>query len=245
MDSLVVSTAAATFHCFPLLPFELRRIIWSLAVTPRTITCAAGPKLPEPGDTSYYDEDPWGGAHWTMYAYGTVPPPPLLQACTESRSVAISERLYSAALWPACVRIPQSPRYTWVNYKLDTIHIPSYVVDFLNQEDKAQIRKAVIDGGDHWKAIEFFTHIYIRLSMVHMQSLQELRILTGDNVGAWKNAFYKLRSSLEERFGGNPCWAAPKITIIHKVTGEQADETNIDDKYRILYPPGRYPKTFV
>lgn len=245
MDPSVASIAATTFHCFPRLPFDLRRIIWGLAVSPRTITCAGGPKVPLPGDTSAYLEDPWEGAHWTMYGYGTTPPPPLLQACSESRSVAISDRLYSAALWPAWVRIPQSPRYTWVNYEVDTIQLPTYLLIFLAEEDKMQIRRAVLDGGDNWKGADFFTHIYIEYDMIYMQSLQELRILTGDNVGEWRNAFHKLRSSLEAQYGGKLGWAVPKITIIHKTTGEKADESNIDDKYHALYPPGRWPRTFL
>lgn len=179
MESSVDSTIATSFHCFPRLPFELRRMVWGLAVFPRTITCAAGPRTPAPDDDSYYDEDPWEGAHWTMYGYGTMPPPPLLQACSESRSVAISDGLYRAQLWPACVRIPQSPRYSWVNYELDTIHLPSYLLHFLGLEDKAQLRRAIIDGGDHYKALGFFTHFHIEKDMIHMQSLRELRILTG------------------------------------------------------------------
>lgn len=235
MESSVDSTIATSFsfHCFPRLPFELRRIIWGLAVFPRTITYAAGPRTPMPGDDSYYDEDPWEGCHWTRYGYGTMPPPPLLQACSESRSVAISDGLYSAQLWPACVRIPQSPRYSWVNYELDTIHLPTYLLSFLGLEDKAQIRRAIIDGGDghHMKALGFFAHFHIEYDMIQMQSLRELRILTGRHVGAWKDAFRSLQSQLEERFGGKPGWDAPKITIVHKITGEQADESNINEKH--------------
>ncbi|KAK6856416.1 hypothetical protein PG995_006603 [Apiospora arundinis] len=231
MESSVDSTIATSFHYFPRLPFELRRIIWGLAVFPRTITCAAGPRTPVPGDDSYYDEDPWEGCHWTMYGYGTMPPPPLLQACSESRSVAISDGLYRAELWPACVRIPQSPRYTWVNYEFDTIHLPTYLLHFLGLEDKVQIRRAIIDGGDHMKPLGFFTYFHIEHVMIHMQSLRELRIMTGLHVGAWKDAFRSLQSCLEERFGGKPGWAAPKITIVHKITGEQADESNIDEKH--------------
>ncbi|KAK7931072.1 hypothetical protein PG985_001784 [Apiospora marii] len=231
MESSVDSIIATSFHCFPRLPSELRRIVWGLAVFPRTITCAAGPRAPVPGDDNCYEEDPWEGWHWTMYCYGTLPPPPLLQACSESRSVAISDGLYRAQLWPAWVRIPQSPRYTWVNYEFDTIQLPSYLLPFLGLEDKVQIRSATIDGGDHWKALDFFTHFHFEKDMIYMQSLRELRILTGDHVGAWGDAFRSLQSRLEERFGGKPGWAAPKITIVHKITGGQADESNIDEKH--------------
>lgn len=140
MGSSVDSTADATFRLFPKFPFEVRKKVWIRAVFPRTITCALGWRPRWSVIAGNFQSD--------TYSYGTTPPPPLLQVCTESREVAIRKRLYRAALWPRFLRIPQSPRYTWVNFELDTIRLSVHMLRQLSAADRRHIRRLFINSTD-------------------------------------------------------------------------------------------------
>ncbi|KAF6801209.1 hypothetical protein CMUS01_15476 [Colletotrichum musicola] len=111
----------STFHCFPLLPLEVRERIWELAMEPRQITYGKEP--------SSYWQCPWPSSA----------PPPLLHTCAESRTHL--QRYYAKAF--ASEKDPQ--KSAWVNFDIDTIHLTQYSLEGLSAECP-MIRKIIILG---------------------------------------------------------------------------------------------------
>jgi hypothetical protein len=95
------------FHPFPRLPDELRQRIWELgAQQPREVAIR-------------FAMD--GTALWptgTRYCYSPTKVPALLHACAESRSYLQGSSIYSKAF-----KEGSQPRYTWVNFDVDTIRM--------------------------------------------------------------------------------------------------------------------------
>lgn len=96
----------AIFHPFPRLPLELRQRIWEIsAQQPREL----------PMQYAVDDEQtPKRIRHW----YSPTKAPALLYTCAESRS-HLQSNIYSRAF-----KTGSHPRYTWVNFEVDTIRIP-------------------------------------------------------------------------------------------------------------------------
>lgn len=90
-----------TFHSFPLLPIELRALIWQSTVEPRTVEVRVD----------------WRGsgqeAH--LHLVSSTPVPATLQACREARNLTLYERAFS--------EIGADGRYVWVNWDMDIISI--------------------------------------------------------------------------------------------------------------------------
>ncbi|KAH6685444.1 hypothetical protein F5X68DRAFT_210161 [Plectosphaerella plurivora] len=90
---------ANTFHCFAQLPLELRQRIWELSIEPRRVRVGGF------SHSVYYTKTP---------SFPPSPPPPTLQVCAESRDYI--QRYYNKAFVKG-----SPPRYTWVNFDMDTI----------------------------------------------------------------------------------------------------------------------------
>ena len=105
---IIRGVMTAAFHPFPKLPGELRNAIWELSIHPREVVIKGRPHWTE----SYDDLQ-----SWPFELYSSTEPLGALQACRESRSLISSPRCnYTRAF-----SIPNSPRYTWVNFDIDTI----------------------------------------------------------------------------------------------------------------------------
>jgi hypothetical protein len=90
-----------TFPLFPLLPAELRALIWHATVEPRTVDIRV--------DADY------SGENRRLHLVSPTPVPPTLQACREARNLGLYERAFS--------EIDADGRYVWVNWEMDIINI--------------------------------------------------------------------------------------------------------------------------
>lgn len=88
-----------TFHPFPLLPFELRALIWQSTVQPRTVEVRVDNR----------------GSYQNRHLVSSTPVPAALQACREARNLGLYERALS--------EISTNGRYIWVNWDIDIISI--------------------------------------------------------------------------------------------------------------------------
>ncbi|OBR04064.1 hypothetical protein CH63R_13191 [Colletotrichum higginsianum IMI 349063] len=139
-----------TFHCFPLLPVELRQRIWMLSMEPRQIVYGKEPP-------SYY-QCPWPAS---------APPPPLLHTCDESR--AQLKRHYVKAF--VTEKAPE--KYTWVNFDIDTVYLAQHNLKNLHAECP-MVRKIILLGIDS----EMFFHFYHGLlwGMKHLETVDILHM---------------------------------------------------------------------
>jgi hypothetical protein len=90
-----------TFHSFPLLPSELRALIWQAIVEPRTVKVRV--------------HDRGAGQDRHPQLVSSTPVPATLHACREARNLGLYERAFS--------EIGADGRYVWVNWDVDIISI--------------------------------------------------------------------------------------------------------------------------
>ncbi|KAK2616497.1 hypothetical protein QQS21_000539 [Conoideocrella luteorostrata] len=93
----------ATFHRFPLFPWDIRRLIWEASVQPRTVDARCDPAVP--------------------YIRSTTPAPAVLHACSETRNIGLYEKAFQSS--------EAEPRYIWVDFEIDMISIGRSEFDFL------------------------------------------------------------------------------------------------------------------
>ncbi|TDZ99605.1 hypothetical protein C8034_v000014 [Colletotrichum sidae] len=146
----------ATFHCFPLLPLEVRQCIWELAMDHRQIL---------------YGEEPVSGykCPWPSSA----PPPPLLHACAESRTYL--QRYYRKVYATG----KDTGRYDWVDFDIDTLYLPQDDLETLHAQ-YPMARRLIILGIDS----HLFRHYHSRLllEMEHMEDVTILHMQSPDEV---------------------------------------------------------------
>ncbi|KAK2028980.1 hypothetical protein LX32DRAFT_378723 [Colletotrichum zoysiae] len=140
----------AYFHCFPLLPLEIRQCIWELAMEPRQIA---------------YGKEPFPQYPWPPSA----PPPPLLHTCAESR--AHLQQYYAKSF----VTQKNPEKYTWVNSDIDTIYMLQTDLTKLNAE--CPIVRKIIIRGVHSEMFFHFHYWKLRemkcletVTILHMES---------------------------------------------------------------------------
>lgn len=92
------------FHLFPMLPEELRALVWSFAALPRRVHIKE----------EYLDIP---GVPFSNYQciVSPTPPPAVMHTCRESRQGAPYTRAF------VCMEGPVTPRYIWVNFAVDTL----------------------------------------------------------------------------------------------------------------------------
>lgn len=251
MDSSA-HTHITTFHRFPHLPPELRHAIWTLAPEPRIIHLREGPKrdLASDNQSSATDtdsdnpEDLDDEPEW-LHQVGAVPEhlmpsymvssgpcPSIMYTCAESRSVAITRRLYEAAF-----AYPWSPRYTWINFDLDTIQLEQGILRILPPVDRSRIRNAILDAtydAGAWHFSEFI--VEERCHMGDMKALRDLRLLSEEPPEEWDPGFQAFRLQFKEWFSADEGWAPPTMIVMNRATGEIMDEEHC---WRSVQPPSR------
>lgn len=119
---------APTFHHFTSLPLELRQRIWELTIQPRRVPV---------GDFSYSSYSP-------APPPPPVPPPGALQACVESRS-------HLARYYVKAFVTESPPRYTWINFDIDTIFMRERTIKQFEAERRSVRHLSVeVNDGDHF-----------------------------------------------------------------------------------------------
>ncbi|KAH6687740.1 hypothetical protein F5X68DRAFT_261106 [Plectosphaerella plurivora] len=126
--------AATTFHRFPLLPLELRHLIWDHCIEPRRV------EVPQ---EDYHHEPP------------PVPAraPVLLHVCSESRSWV--KRYYTKAIF-----IKKEPyHFYWINYDIDMIHVSDEILYSLSKRRSIKHLSITVKDpdrfrGSHWPRLE-------------------------------------------------------------------------------------------
>ncbi|KAI3322304.1 hypothetical protein HD806DRAFT_523653 [Xylariaceae sp. AK1471] len=142
-ETTATSAAAATQRDFPqfsCLPFELREMIWRLA-------------LPDPGPLlDYLEEVPGRGGRGRQFPHAHMVTLPLAYACTEARRVAIAAgyRLYKPVFWRGHksfpggkLALPRDGFYSAVWYSLDRgdvmdlpwLDVPMFLVGYVAREE--------------------------------------------------------------------------------------------------------------
>jgi hypothetical protein len=183
-----------TFHPFPHLPDELRLQIWRLAASqPRTLTMHAYP--PQSRDVDYL--------------VSPDPIPALIHTCHESRMEALMS--YTKAF--SC---GVGPRYTWVNFNLDTIRVHDYDLKKISDADKAAMKYVDVEVRD----VDSFCYFYMN-DLSTTRSLKQLRILSFvDHSELW-DWLWSLENAYWKWFGAQEQWICPKISLLGGETGTE------------------------
>lgn len=122
-----------SFHPFPRLPPELRRVIWNLSILPRQVELRAvfegEEETEEWCDTDYPDFPVLKCLHSCTMT------PPVLQACRESRAYLEIAGGYTKAFTGG-----EDPIYTWVNFALGNLRFEPDWTEVLSDEHDRILR---------------------------------------------------------------------------------------------------------
>ena len=150
------------FHQFARLPAELRVRVWEL-VDPE-------PRVVELRRRHMVETKKRGTVEQIRCLSRA---PAILQACRESRRIAIQEKLYERAF-------VRGQAYTWVNYKVDMISVGSLNIWWFEAEAPLIQRFRFESESD-----ESFFHFQSRRLRAAFTGLRELHIVCQDPVAHW------------------------------------------------------------
>ncbi|KAK3291329.1 uncharacterized protein B0H64DRAFT_410362 [Chaetomium fimeti] len=138
------------FCPFMRLPLELRQQIWEMAIDPREVVFGR------------LHDDQQCQVEWS-------PPPPVLAACAESR--CDMQRFYTKAFLRPFPYSQTPPKYCWVNFDVDTIHLVDHQLEGFSHIPS--IRQLVLEtrGGGHFE--RGYSRPFLRADL----SLEKLTIL--------------------------------------------------------------------
>lgn len=154
-----------------------------------------------------------------LYIHPCDPPPPLTQACSESRKEAllVHTRAFTSGY---------EPRYTYVNFFLDTIAIPDYDIRHLSREERFAIQYLLITMEEREAFME--TVMWEDGSVGELENLNELTVVGidwgGDDphdiAGYYANL---LKDDLTGIHGQKKGWSCPKIKFVGEDDGGSYD----------------------
>lgn len=159
---------------FASLPFELRSLIWSLAVVPRRITITK-----KKSNRSFSKEQYQQGKN-ILYQTSSTPPPALMHVCRESRQQAPYTRAFTAG---------SEPRWTWINFEVDILCVTSLyaIPDLLSH--RSEIQRLQIRTDDDLDWYESATN-YNGLSILsELERLREIRVVLEPGDLMWGDVF--------------------------------------------------------
>ncbi|PNP43574.1 hypothetical protein TGAMA5MH_04546 [Trichoderma gamsii] len=159
---------------FASLPFELRSLIWSLAVAPRRITITK-----KKSNRSFSKEQYQQGKN-ILYQTSSTPPPALMHVCRESRQQAPYTRAFTAG---------SEPRWTWINFEVDILCVTSLyaIPDLLSH--RSEIQRLQIRTDDDLDWYESATN-YNGLSILsELERLREIRVVLEPGDLMWGDVF--------------------------------------------------------
>jgi hypothetical protein len=198
----MASSEVEFFH-FSKLPTELRLQIWALAIPNRVlpIICTKGILSPS--------------THRYVQRFSTTSPPPaLLLACRESRSIALT--IYSSFF-----RTKSSPQGIYASFAHDTVSLCEGTVNYLGNEELEGIERLVLGVKDH-AYFGYFNLGYLRgmssLKMLVLRAENTVRYSWETRDDAVSDIFRDFRSEVLEW----PDWKVPdEIRIVHAGTGQE------------------------
>ncbi|KAG8410221.1 hypothetical protein J3458_018256 [Metarhizium acridum] len=192
------------FHPFPRLPYEIRAIIWALAVEPRTVDVRAisGSRLPR---GFLYSADP---REEGKDPYVPVFPPAILHTCREARQ----QNIYQKVFYSHSTNQPEE-RYTWINYDTDMIDIGLGYLETIQHIGSA-IRRLRLnrENSEFW----FWTE---SKDLEKFPNVVEYHLVAEDNLESWCDAWDDFNWSCEKQ----------SLKFIDKETGQVMDPDEIDD----------------
>ena len=129
-----MESSFTTFYLFPRLPEEVRLQIWTIASSEaRTLNIRLHPH----------------NKVITDHFISSNPIPAVLQTCCESRDEAA--HFYTKAFYHY-----NTPRYTWVNFDRDTIHIEDACLSKVRLDERVRIKWIAIEVRDE----ELWSYFY-------------------------------------------------------------------------------------
>lgn len=152
-----------TFHSFPLLPFELRALIWRSTVEPRTVDVRVNRR----------------GSIWAKdrhtHLVSSTPVPATLQACREARNLRLYERAFA--------EIGADGRYVWVNWDMDIISIGTSEFQFFHPS--APLIQRLQFERDNTEDSFYHSEVY---DLDAFLNIKEIFIVCVDGLTGWHGA---------------------------------------------------------
>ncbi|KAF1979123.1 hypothetical protein BU23DRAFT_148470 [Bimuria novae-zelandiae CBS 107.79] len=139
---------------FSALPYELRTIVWELAVVPRVVhvhlvhrKCNYKPRarglLPHSFDLGAL-------CFFTI----STPAPAIMHTCQEARNHIVRRSLYTRTCLPSAGLNSQN-RYTWINWDLDTLSIGLLFLEYFKDYEPFLRRLRIKrNDGSHWLTLD-------------------------------------------------------------------------------------------
>lgn len=248
MAGITAVGSLTTFHSFPRLPKELRLRIWGFAYSPRTVvvhrrfiretdTEYLFSPVPVPGVLHACSESRFEALHRGLYTAAFVDAIGGHQVARSPEAVALDLSLIGLngtytpprRETPPITAQPTILRYIWVNFDLDTFKIPDYTLGCIKAEDRAQIRRAIIEV----ETTFFFLNFQLDY-MSEMSGLEDLELVSDVSLKNWGRNLGWVQEEFEKWFN-----RSLKIKITEKATGDQMDSTNYIQRAAALRGRGR------
>ncbi|KAL6802499.1 hypothetical protein GGI42DRAFT_27455 [Trichoderma sp. SZMC 28013] len=181
---------------FASLPFELRSLIWSLAVAPRRIINVRAKK----SHGKFTKKQRQRGKD-ILYETTSTPPPALMHVCRESRQQAPYQRAFTAGT---------EPRWTWINFELDIFCVSSLYAIGDIVSHRSEVQRLEIRTDDHLDWYESATR-YSGLSILDkLENLREIQVVLEPGDLMWGDVF------ADQNFG---CCPKENITFLDEGSG--------------------------
>ncbi|KAL2064407.1 hypothetical protein VTL71DRAFT_4901 [Oculimacula yallundae] len=206
-------TSLAEFHLFPTLPSELRLKVWGFSI--------CEPRVVEIGCRKGTRKTAQQSSRFVEAFIPSAPVPAALQVCRESRYEALATykthfTSYKSSTPPYSISL--LPRYIYIALGQDTIRCRDNLLEYLDNEEKANIEKLILDVAD----AAYFGHFSMEIIM-HMNKLKELELHTAEGLLTdWRgNSTEILTRDFEMGKTNVPGWECPRVRIMSSKTGEE------------------------
>ncbi|KAK3392658.1 hypothetical protein B0T20DRAFT_472448 [Sordaria brevicollis] len=213
------TTTPTTFHLFPLLPYELRALIWRFTVVPRVVDVY----MPEtPSNRTTLSSTPIPGPLHTCresrLLLTTIPPN------TKSENFQDYEKAFQ--LSPHSPHVAPNPGYIWLNFSLDTVDITStdlhcFTDPVIRLSDPSQVRRIKrLKLEREYSATyhgEYFFHTEVR-QIQAFQGLEEIEFVCLDGMWAFEDI------TVHNQF---PC-GSENVWLVDGETGEKMRAVELD-----------------
>ncbi|XDG05348.1 hypothetical protein ABKA04_004963 [Annulohypoxylon sp. FPYF3050] len=161
----------STFHPFPLLPAEIRALIWTMTVEPRIVEVRVVPDNPLR----------------VQRLVSSTPVPAILQTCQEARNLGLYKQAFSELTATKInAAAGEESRYVWLNLDIDMVSIGK--TTFGAFESVALSIKRLRferENSDDW-----FYHFEVK-QLQKWVNTEEIHVVCEDGMEAWHQASYE------------------------------------------------------